>query len=199
MDFEALIKKHVGEDGSVDVAKLATAIASNVGREFVEKKRYDDKLHEIEQLKTEKQTAEDSATAAAGWKKKHDDLKQRFEDYKADVAGKETLAAVKAAHRKLLHEQKIDDADIDLIVAATDYSGMKLDDKGGLADAENIKADIVTRYARYIPKDKSSGDESAKPIPGADNGGANPRAAEREKMFRARRYGIDNDKKGENA
>jgi len=175
MDFDALIRKHVGEDGKVDVDKLATAISSAVGREFVDKKRYSDKLAEIETLKQEKQTAEDDAAANATWKQKHDALEQQFKDYKADVASKANLAAVKAAHRKLLAEKKIDEADIDLIMAGTDYSGMKLDDKGGLANAESIKSEIDTKYARYIPKVESKGDNPATP-PKSDNGSTDANA-----------------------
>ena len=175
MDFEALIRKHVGEDGKVDVDKLATAISSAVGREFVDKKRYNDKLNEIETIKAEKQTAEDDAAANAAWKQKHDALKKTFDEYKADVASKATLASVKAAHRKLLADEKIDAADIDLIMAGTDYSGMKLDDKGELTDAESIKADIKKKYARYIPEVKSKGDNPATP-PESDAGGIDANA-----------------------
>lgn len=163
MDFEALIRKHVGEDGKVDVDKLATAISSAVGREFVDKKRYNDKLNEIETVKAEKQTAEDSAAANSAWKQKHDDLKKSFDEYKADVASKATLASVKAAHRKLLADEKIDAADIDLIMAGTDYSGMKLNDKGELNDVESIRSDIKKKYARYIPKVESRGENPANP------------------------------------
>lgn len=170
MDFEALIKKHVGEDGSADVAKLATAIASAVGREFVDKKRYDAKLEEIETLRTEKETAEDSAKASAAWEGKYKTLDQQFKDYKTDVANKETLAAKKAAHRKLLADKKINEADIDLIMAATDYSGMNLDDKGNLADAESISKTIEEKYARYIPDIKSRGTDPANPPVGGNGG-----------------------------
>lgn len=169
MDFEALIRKHVGEDGKVDVDKLATAISSAVGREFRPQDRYNALLSQIETLKQEKQTAEDEAAASATWKQKHDALKKTFDEYKADVASKATLASVKAAHRKLLADEKIDAADIDLIMAGTDYSGMKLDDKGELTDAESIKADIKKKYARYIPEVKSKGDNPATP-PKSDNG-----------------------------
>ena len=175
MDFGELIRKHVGEDGNIaasEIDKLVSAVSAAVGRDFVDKSRYRAKLDEIETLKTEKQTAEDSATAAAGWKKKHDDLEQSFKDYKADIANKQTLASVKAAHRKMLADKKINDADIDLIMAATNYDGWKLNDQGELADAENISKSIDEKYARYIPKVESHGDNPATP-PNNPNGGDN--------------------------
>lgn len=175
MDFGELIRKHVGEDGNIaasEIDKLVSAVSTAVGRDFVDKARYRAKLDEIETLKTEKQTAEDNATAAAGWKKKHDDLEQSFKDYKADIANKQTLASVKAAHRKMLADKKINDADIDLIMAATNYDGWKLNDQGELADAENISKSIDEKYARYIPKVESHGDNPATP-PHNPNGGDN--------------------------
>ena len=69
MDFGELIRKHVGEDGNIaasEIDKLVSAVSTAVGRDFVDKARYRAKLDEIETLKTEKQTAEDNATAAAG-------------------------------------------------------------------------------------------------------------------------------------
>ena len=77
-DFESIIKKHAAEDGSIpaeSIAKLEKAIATAVGNEFVEKSRYKAKLEEIDTLKGEKQTAEDSATTAGKWKEKYEDRK----------------------------------------------------------------------------------------------------------------------------
>ena len=63
IDFEATINKYAGEDGNIpagNVAKIASAIASAVGREFVAKDRYNAKLDEITQLENDKQAAEDT-------------------------------------------------------------------------------------------------------------------------------------------
>lgn len=188
MDFEALIKKHVGEDGTVDTGKLASALASAVGREFVEKKRYDDKLREIDALKEEKQTAEDNAAASAAWKQKHDDLDQQFKNYKAEVAGRETLAAKKAAYRKLLDEKKIDSADADLIMAAISFDDIKLDKDGNLEGRDDLVKGIEAKYARYIPEIESKGKPPANPPKGEDGGGMSDIRAMAAK-WHAERYG----------
>lgn len=193
MDFEALIKKHVGEDGGIsaaDIGKVASAVASAVGREFVDKKRYDAKLTEIDELTTAKNAAEDKATAAEQWKSKHDTLKQTFEDYKTEIAGKETLAAKKAAYRKLLDAEKINSADADLIIAATRFDDLALGEDGNLTDADKLTQSIKTNYARYIPTIRYQGDNPENPPRDEGGGnGANPRAAERAKAFRERLYG----------
>ena len=52
-DIDSIIKKYTSEDGSIPsdaVAKLAQAVNSSVGREFVAKERYTEKLAEIESL-----------------------------------------------------------------------------------------------------------------------------------------------------
>lgn len=175
MDFGELIRKHVGEDGNIaasEIDKLVSAVSTAVGRDFVDKARYRAKLDEIETLKTEKQTAEDNATAAAGWKKKHDDLKQSFDDYKTDIANKETLAAKKAAYRKLLEEKKIDEKTIGLIMDAAKLDDLKLDESNNFADVESVKKSIEEKYGGWIPTIKSVGDNPATP-PNNPNGGDN--------------------------
>lgn len=201
MDFEALIRKHVGEDGNIpadNIGKVASAIASAVGRDFVDKKRYDQKLAEIDELTAAKNAAEDKATAAEQWKTKFEASEQAMKDYKAEVAGKETLAAKKAAYRKLLDAEKINSADADLIIAATKFDDLALGDDGKLADADNLTESIKTNYARYIPTTHSKGDNPATPPHNGGDNGANPRAAEIARQFHERRYGAAPAKDGAN-
>lgn len=123
------------------------------------------------------------------WEAEYNKEHEAFETYKKDVAGKETLTAVKGAFRKLLLEKKIDAADADLIMAGTDYSGMKLDGNGGLADADSIGKNIEEKYARYIPTVDSKGTPPANP---PKNDGSGDYAAEIRALtdkWHAARYG----------
>lgn len=123
------------------------------------------------------------------WKAEHDKLKKQFDDYKAEIDGKETLGKIKAAYRKLLDERKINPDDANLIMAGTSFDGMKLKEDGTLDGAEDIGKTIDSRYKRYIPNIENRGPKVDNP-PGGDNGGgANPRAAEIAKQFHERRYG----------
>ena len=93
MDILNILKSNVDESGNISSTKfndVVSAINNAVGKEFVEKKRYNDKLTEIDALKGEKQNAEDKATSAEKWKTKYDALKDDFDAFKKDISAKET-------------------------------------------------------------------------------------------------------------
>ena len=160
IDFEGLITKQAGEDGNIpaaNVAKLASAISSAVGREFVAKERYNAKLDEIETLKSDKQTAEDNATNAGKWKDKYNALKSEFDTFKADTEAKAKLGEVKAAYKKLLEECDIDAKRYDTILRATDFSAMKLDGEGKLDKAADLKKSIESDWADFKVSTRTQG------------------------------------------
>lgn len=179
IDFEALITKHAGEDGNIPadaISKAANAIASAVGREFVAKDRYAAKLDEIEQLKTEKQNAEDSLTTANKWKDKYDKEHEAFEKYKSDTDAKETLAAKKAAYKKLLDEQGIDSKRHEAIIRATVFDNLTLDKDGTLTNADELKKSIDKDWADFKVTTHTEGAKVENPP--ANNGPAKRTKAE---------------------
>lgn len=160
IDFEALITKHAGEDGSIpaaNIAKAASAISSAVGREFVAKERYNAKLDEIETLKGEKQTAEDNATNAGKYKEKFERERAAFEAYKAETEAKAKLADIKGAYKKLLEDAGIDSKRHDAIIRATAFDGMRLGDDGNLVDADNLKTAIEKDWADFKVSTRTQG------------------------------------------
>lgn len=191
IDFEALITKMAGEDGSIpaaNVSKLATSISSAVGREFVAKDRYNAKLDEIETLKADKQTAEDNATNAGKWEAKYSKLKEDFDAYKADTEAKAKLADIKAAYRKLLTDEGIAAKYLDTVIRATDFDGIKLDAEGKLEKADELKASIGKDWSDFKATTRTDGAKVDTP-PKAPEGGANPRAAEIARSRYERLYG----------
>lgn len=201
IDFEATINKYAGEDGNIpagNVAKIASAIASAVGREFVAKDRYNAKLDEITQLENDKQAAEDNATKAGNWEKKYNALKEQFDTFKADTDAKEKLSSVKAAYRKLLEEADIDSKRLDTIIRATVFDGMKLDAEGKLENADALKKAIEKDWADFKVTTRTKGADVDNPNKDNPGSGANPRAAELAKKFYERRYGTAPAKDGAN-
>lgn len=152
VNFEEILTKHAGEDGSISkdaIAKAANAISSAVGRAFVDKKRYNDKLEELETLKSEKQGVEDELTTAKKWEEKFTKEHEAFEKFKADADAKEKLDNVKAAYKKLLGEAGIDAKRHDVILRATNFDGMKLGEDGRLENADGLKKDIESSWADF--------------------------------------------------
>lgn len=91
------------------------------------------------------------------WKGEYDKEHKAFEDYKAEVAGRETQQKVSNAYRELLEGLNIDKADVDLIMAGVKTDDMKLDSDGKLEKADELKASAKERYARYIPTETTKG------------------------------------------
>lgn len=171
-DFESIIKNHAGEDGSIPaeaIAKLNKAISTAVGNEYVEKTRYKAKLEEIDTLKGEKQTAEDSATTAEKWKTKYEALKADFEGYKSEQTQKESRAAKEKAYRALLKEAGVSEKRIDAVLKVSDVDGVELDDKGAIKDAAKLTESIKSEWSDFIGTTSTKGADT--PNPPLNNGG----------------------------
>ena len=178
-DIDAIIKKYISEDGSIPseaVAKLAQAISSSVGREFVEKERYSKKLEEIEALKTEKQTAEDSATTAKKWKDKYDALKGEFDDYKSEQASKETKAAKEKAVRAYYENKGITGKSLDIAIrgSSEEINSLEMDgDK--IKDSSALDELVKGTFSGLVSTTIVKGADTATP-PGNIGGGSMTKA-----------------------
>ena len=67
MELEKILKAETDESGNIPAARISaiiTAIKREVGQEFVERNRYNERLTEIENLKSEIAKAEEKATTA---------------------------------------------------------------------------------------------------------------------------------------
>lgn len=84
------------------------------------------------------------------YKSKYEDEHKAFEDFKKDAAAKAELAKVQTAYRKLLSEEKISEKRLDAVCRLTDFSKMKLDKDGNLADIDKLRDSIKSDWADYI-------------------------------------------------
>jgi hypothetical protein len=179
MDIIEILKKHVDEGGNISATKftdVANAINNAVGKEFVEKKRYNDKLTEIDALKGEKQNAEDKATSAEKWKTKYDALKDDFEAYKKDITAKETKATRTNAYKELLKQAGVSEKRLDAILKVSDIDSLEMGDDGKFKDADKILENIKTEWADFITTTETHGASTA--TPPSNNGGGKMTKAE---------------------
>lgn len=178
-DFEAIIKQHAAEDGSIPksaISAIVSAIRQTVGNEFVEKERYKNKLSEIENLKDKMQTAEDNATTADKWKEKYEALKGEFADFKKESAAKETRQERETAFRSLLREVGISgDKRIDAIIRVTDMDAVELED-GKVKNAKELKKSIEEEWSDFIVKTRTEGAKTETPPSGNGSGQTMTRA-----------------------
>ena len=173
-DFESIIKKYVADSGEIPAEAIETltkAINTAVGNGFVDKERYKAKLTEIDNLKTEKQTAEDNATTAGKWETKYKSLKEDFDAYKADQTAKETRAAKETAYRELLKAAGIPEKRLAAVLRVSDLDSVELGDDGKIKDADKLTENIKIEWADFIPTTTTQGAQTS--TPPATNTGTN--------------------------
>ena len=114
-----------------------------------------EKANAADQLKTERDKLQQQIDAAAGgtdWHAEYDKLK-------AATEARENETKVKAAYRKLLKSEKIDDDVLDAVMDATKFDGMKLDKDGNLQGADKLSEGIRSRWSKFVVT------EGVKPTP----------------------------------
>ena len=172
MDILEILKSNADSSGNISAEKIdavAKAINNAVGKEFVEKKRYNEKLTEIDALKGEKQNAEDKATSAEKWKTKYDALKEDFDAFKKDITAKETKATRTNAYRELLKEAGISEKRIESVLKVSDVDSLEMGDDGKFKDSAKLLENIKNEWADFIATKETHGASTA--TPPSNNGG----------------------------
>lgn len=178
MNIEDIVKQYTNDDGNIDVSKISDvvkAINNAVGKEFVDKKRYNEKLTEIDTLKGEKQNAEDKVASAEKWKTKYDAIKQDFDDYKKDVSAKETKATRENAYKALLKEAGVSEKRIDKVLKVSDIDNLEMGEDGKFKDSDKLIEGIKNEWSDFIVSSGTQGATVTTP-PTNVNGGKISRA-----------------------
>ena len=102
------------------------------------------------------------------WKAEHDKVKSEFDNYKAEVAGKERLAAKQRAFRKLLSDENIPDKFHDRIVKMTDFDAIEMDGND-IKDAQKQRDNIKADWGEYVAVVETKGDKPETPPKHNDN------------------------------
>ena len=98
-------------------------------------------------------------------------LKKSFDDYKAEVAEKETKAAKEAAYKAALEKDaKLSAAGIAKAVKYADLSKFELDADGKLKDADTHISAAKEEWAEYVTTTTTTGAKTSNPP--ANSGGA---------------------------
>lgn len=134
-------------------------------------------------------------TSSGDWQKKYNDEHQAFEDYKNEVAAKETTAKLQAAYKALLLDQKVGEKHIDSILKVTDFSSMKLKDDGTLESADKLTEAIKKDWSGFISTESKKGAEVETPPEGKGAEGTRTgRAAELARKRYEQLYGVKVEK-----
>lgn len=186
------IRDILGEAFTDDIAKKLVALHRTVVDPLLD--QVEDAKHEATKYKTEadkvpglEQKVKD-LEGGEDWKAKYEKADQDLKDYKAKVAQDAETAKVKAAYKKLLIEEKISEKTLDAVMAATDYSGMKLKDDGTLDGVEDLKKTIDTKWGGFKVQTRQRGQQVDNPPAGAP-GGSDSSVREYVRKLHEARYG----------
>lgn len=95
-------------------------------------------------------------------------LKQSFDDYKAEVAAKETKAAKEAAYRAILKDANLSEKGIEKAIKYAEWDKIELEADGKLKGAsDHIKA-VKEEWAEYVTTTTTTGAKTSNPP--ANNG-----------------------------
>lgn len=104
------------------------------------------------------------------YKVKYEAIKEDFENYKKDIAAKETKATKRNAYRALLKEAGVSEKRIDAVLKVSDVDSIELDEKGAIKDSASLKKSIVDEWADFIEKSDVKGANVANPPTGNSGG-----------------------------
>lgn len=110
-------------------------------------------------------------------------LKKSFDDYKAEVAAKETKAAKEAAYRSVLKDANLSEKGIEKAVKYAEWDKIELGEDGKLKGAnDHIKA-VREEWAEYVTTTTTTGAKTS--TPPANNSAKNYTTADIKNMSAA--------------
>ena len=119
------------------------------------------KLPEVQaELEKAKEAAKNSGDAAK--------IQKAFDDYKAEVAAKESAAAKKAAYEKVAKDAGLTEAGIAKAVKYADWDSVELDEKGNIKDSKALIKSLKEEWPEHISKTSEKGADT--PTPPGGNG-----------------------------
>ena len=118
-------------------------------------------------------------------------LKQSFDDYKAEVAAKETKAAKEAAYRAILKDANLSEKGIEKAIKYAEWDKIELEADGKLKGAsDHIKA-AKEEWAEYVTTTTTTGAKTSNPP--ANNGNSGVTKEDFQKMSYKDRLKIYNE------
>jgi hypothetical protein len=90
-------------------------------------------------------------------------LKQSFDDYKAEVAAKETKAAKEAAYRAILKDANLSEKGIEKAIKYAEWDKIELEADGKLKGASDHIKSVKEEWAEYVTTTTTTGAKTSNP------------------------------------
>lgn len=117
------------------------------------------KLANFDEVKTELDKLKEAAKNGGDYEK----LKKDFEDYKAEVEGRETLSKKKAALEKIAKDAGLSENGVAKAVKYTDFAKIELDEKGEIKDSKDILKSLKEEWSDYVQTKGAKGADTPNP------------------------------------
>ena len=173
-----LASKGIDAEAIDEIIKAHTETISGLKDSLDEAKKYEAKAKQYDEA--QKELDELKAEVAKNSDKDYDKLKKEFDDYKADVEAKATRSAKETAYKALLKDIGIPEKHFAKIIKYSDFNEIKLDDKGEIENAKDLRKSIKDDWSDHIETVTQNGANTAKPP--ANTGGKGKSLAEIQKM-----------------
>ena len=122
-----------------------------------------DKLADVQKELNDLKESIEKGKGKNAFEVKYNALKEEFEEYKKDIAGKETKAKKEKAYKALLREVGIADKRLDAVTKVSDVDSIELDDEGNIKDVDALKKSIAKEWADFIPTEGKKGANTPNP------------------------------------
>lgn len=139
----------------------------------------------VDPLKDALQAAQNEANTAKN-SGEYARLKREYDDYKAEIAGKETRAKKAEALREIAKDAGLTESGIAKAIKYADYEKLELDDKGALKNKNDVLKGLKEEWPEYVQTVKITGANTATPPVGA---GSNPALKTKEEIYKKNEAG----------
>ena len=168
----ALTRKFLSALG-IEADKVDEIIAAHTEVTDALKQERDSFKADAEKLPAVQKELNDMKTAAEKdgkdpYKVKYEAKVEELENFKKEVAAKETKTAKESAYRQLLKDAGVSEKHIDAVLRVSDVDSIELDDKGKIKDADKLTTSVKTEWADFITTEGVKGADPATP-PKGDN------------------------------
>lgn len=119
------------------------------------------------QVKTALESAPSAQTVDVKDSDEYKTLKKSFDDYKAEVAAKETKAKKEAAYRAILKDANLTEKGIEKAIKYADWDKVELESDGKIKSASDLIKSAKEEWAEYVTTTTVTGANTASPPVGS--------------------------------
>lgn len=155
------------EDDKVD--EIITAHTETVNALKEQRDSYKESADKLPAVQKELDELKAAGSGDDAYKAKYDELKQEYDNYKAEQETKAEQEAKASAYKALLKEVGVSEKRIDTVAKLADLSKIELED-GKIKDADKLKENVKAEWSDLIVSTETKGVKT--PNPSGSEGGS---------------------------